>query len=123
MWLWPRIFVGPEVDVYHADEGRDAMRSDLVAQINTDDLLHNYHALKASCRPGVKLCAPLKADAYGHSMAIVAPVLYEAGVDMAAVATLFEAVELRELGWDRRFWYWEMCSAWRTRRSGASVSP
>jgi alanine racemase len=77
------------------------MRSDLLAQINTDDLLHNYHALKACCRPGVKLCAPLKADAYGHSMAIVAPVLYEAGADMAAVATLFEAMELRDLGWDR----------------------
>lgn len=101
MWHWARIFVGPEVDVYHADEGRDAMRSDLIAQINTDDLLHNYHALKACCRPGVKLCAPLKADAYGHSMAIVAPVLYEAGADMAAVATLFEAMELRDLGWDR----------------------
>lgn len=77
------------------------MRSDVVAQINTDDLVHNLHALRACCRPGVRVCAPLKADAYGHSMAVTAPALYEAGVDSAAVATLFEAVELRELGWDR----------------------
>ncbi len=75
------------------------MRSDLVAQINTEHLLKNYQALRACCRPGVKLCASLKADAYGHGIAIVAPVLQEAGADYAAVATLDEAIELRELGW------------------------
>lgn len=75
------------------------MRSDLVAQINTNHLLENYQALRARCRPGVKLCAPLKADAYGHGIAIVAPVLQEAGAEYAAVATLGEAIELRELGW------------------------
>lgn len=75
------------------------MRSDLVAQINTDHLMKNYQALRACCRPGVKLCAPLKADAYGHGIDIVAPVLQEAGADYAAVATLDEAIELRELGW------------------------
>lgn len=75
------------------------MRSDLVAQINTDHLLKNYQALRARCRPGVKLCASLKADAYGHGIDIVAPVLQEAGADYAAVATLGEAIELRELGW------------------------
>ena len=88
-------------DVYHAAKRQEAMRSDLVAQINTDDLVHNFHALKSCCRPGVRLCAPVKADAYGHSMAVVAPAVYEAGADSAAVATLSEAVELRELGWDR----------------------
>jgi alanine racemase len=75
------------------------MQSDLVAQINTDHLLQNYQALRACCRPGVKLCAPLKADAYGHGVAIVAPALQEAGADYAAVATVSEAIELRALGW------------------------
>lgn len=77
------------------------MRSDLLALINTDDLLHNYQALRSRCGPGVKLCAPLKADAYGHGVRAVAPVLHRAGVDSAAVATLSEAVELREIGWER----------------------
>jgi len=77
------------------------MQSDLIAFINTDHLAHNYSALRRCCRPGVKLCAPLKADAYGHGVAIVAPALQEAGADYAAVATLDEAVELREVGWQR----------------------
>ena len=59
----------------------------------------HVYALLSDCRPGVKLCAPLKADAYGHGINIVAPVLQEAGADYAAVATLDEAIELRELGW------------------------
>lgn len=77
------------------------MRSDLLALINTDDLLHNYHALRSRCGPKVKFCAPLKADAYGHGVRVVAPALHRAGADSAAVATLSEAVELRELGWER----------------------
>lgn len=77
------------------------MRSDLIAEINTDHIRHNVAAIRACCRPGVKLCAPLKADAYGHGVRIVAPVLAEAGADYAAVATIPEAVELREIGWGR----------------------
>ncbi|HPF40637.1 MAG TPA: alanine racemase [Phycisphaerae bacterium] len=75
------------------------MRSDLVAQINTDALVHNLNALRAKCAPGVRVCAPLKADAYGHGVSIVAPALQAAGVDFAAVATVREAIELRETGW------------------------
>ncbi len=75
------------------------MRSDLIAEINTDHIQHNCAALRACCAPSVKLCAPLKADAYGHGVRIVAPILSEAGVDYAAVATVPEAVELREIGW------------------------
>lgn len=76
------------------------MRSDLIAQINLDALRHNYRALRAAS-PGAKLCAALKADAYGHGVRIVAPVLHEAGADMAAVATVPEAIELRAVGWSR----------------------
>lgn len=75
------------------------MRSDLIAEINTDALQHNLNALRAKCAPGVRLCAPLKADAYGHGMSVVAPALQAAGVKFAAVATCREAVELRRLGW------------------------
>lgn len=76
------------------------MRSDLIAQINPDALRHNYRELR-SASPGAKLCAALKADAYGHGVRVVAPVLHEAGADMAAVATVPEAVELRTTGWSR----------------------
>jgi|CXWL01.1.fsa_nt_gi alanine racemase len=78
------------------------MRSDLLAQINTDHLIHNYRALKSLCATNVRLCAPLKADAYGHGIRIVAPALQAAGCEDAAVATVVEAVELREVGWKGR---------------------
>lgn len=77
------------------------MRTDLIAQINIENLVHNYRALRACCRPNVRFCAALKADAYGHGVEIVAPILQEAGADYAAVATLDEAVELREIGWEQ----------------------
>jgi alanine racemase len=76
------------------------MRSDLIAYINPDAILHNYRALRAAA-PGSKLCAPLKADAYGHGMRMIAPIVQEAGADWAAVATLTEAIELRDCGWTR----------------------
>ena len=75
------------------------MRSDLIAEIHIDNLIHNCRALRACCRAGVKLCAPLKADAYGHGLRAVVPALREADIDLAAVATLEEAGELRELDW------------------------
>lgn len=77
------------------------MRADVVAIIDTDRLIHNFKALRACCAEGVKICAPLKADAYGHGVEIVAPALQEAGADYAAVANLREAVELRAVGWKR----------------------
>lgn len=77
------------------------MRSDLIATIDTDRLAHNVRVLRSACRPDTRICAALKADAYGHGLAIVAPVLHDLGIEMAAVATLVEAIELRRLGWQR----------------------
>lgn len=77
------------------------MRSDILALIDPARIVHNYRALRARCRPGVMFCAPLKADAYGHGIAQVAPALQEAGADWAAVATIPEAVALRGVGWRR----------------------
>ncbi len=77
------------------------MFTDLIAYIDTDHLRHNLRALRAICRPGVRMCAALKADAYGHGMAAVAPIVQDEGVEFAAVANIQEAIELRALGWLR----------------------
>ncbi len=74
---------------------------DVVARINLDALLHNVTVLRSQCQPGVRLCAALKGNAYGHGVQIVAPVLAATPIRMAAVATLGEAIELRELGWNK----------------------
>ena len=72
---------------------------DVVAQVNVDALVHNVAVLRKQCRAGVRICAALKANAYGHGVRIVAPVLAGTSVSMAAVATIGEAIELRDLGW------------------------
>jgi alanine racemase len=46
----------------------------------------------------VKLCAVVKADAYGHGAIPVARAAVEAGAAYLAVATLSEGIELRQAG-------------------------
>ena len=68
------------------------------AEIDLRALRHNYEEIKKNIRGGVKLCAVVKADAYGHGAVAVARVAVEAGASYLAVATLGEAIELREAG-------------------------
>jgi len=77
------------------------MHRNVVAEINTDAIAHNVALLRERTGARVRICAAIKANAYGHGVHVVAPVLQASGVDMAAVATIGEAVELRELGWTR----------------------
>ena len=74
------------------------MHQDVVAEINTDALVGNVRAIQACCGPDVAVCAVLKSNAYGHEARIVGPVLEWAGVSRAAVATIDEAITLRESG-------------------------
>jgi alanine racemase len=68
-------------------------------------LLHNVRVLRGHLMPGVKLCAMIKADAYGHGAAIVADALSNladadssgtasSAADQLAVATIDEAAQL-----------------------------
>ena len=68
------------------------------AEIDLGALRHNYQEIKRQLKPGVKLCAVVKADAYGHGAVPVAQAAVEAGAAYLAVATLSEGVELRRAG-------------------------
>ncbi len=70
------------------------------AEINLDAVAHNVRAAKAQLRPGTKLCAVVKADAYGHGAIRVAQEAARNGADFMAVALLQEAVALRDAGID-----------------------
>ena len=67
-------------------------------EIDLGALKHNYEEIKKQLKPNVKLCAVVKADAYGHGALAVARVAVEAGASYLAVATISEGVELREAG-------------------------
>ena len=61
-------------------------------------IAHNLNQVK-KLAPNSKILAMVKANAYGHSVAAVLPALQQA--DGLGVATFTEALELRQLGWDK----------------------
>ena len=67
------------------------------AQVSLLAIGHNIDEVRKRLAPGVKLLAVIKADAYGHGACRVGKYL-EPRVNYFAVATLEEAVELREGG-------------------------
>ena len=67
-------------------------------EVDLDALRHNVAAIRQRIGPKVKLMAVVKADAYGHGLAQVGGTLMQCGVDAFAVATLSEALVLRQIG-------------------------
>jgi len=68
------------------------------AEIDLSAIKHNIGVVRQLVGTGVEIMAVVKADAYGHGSAAVARTAVESGVDRLGVATLTEAIELREAG-------------------------
>ena len=68
------------------------------AEINLDAVNNNIQQIKSIIRPGVKLCAVVKADCYGHGYAYTTAEMAAAGADWFAVSNLAEALQLRRVG-------------------------
>ena len=67
------------------------------ANINLDAIHENVAKAKALTKPGTKMMAIIKADAYGHGAVQVAEVLEDVA-DAYGVAILEEGIELRQAG-------------------------
>lgn len=67
-------------------------------EVNIDNVSNNIKALKSCIPVDMKFLAVVKADAYGHGAAMLAPTLLACGVDMFGVASIDEALNLRENG-------------------------
>lgn len=65
-------------------------------------ITHNLAQVK-KLAPTAKVLAMVKANAYGHGVAAILPALKQAKpqADGIGVATLIEALEARQLGWDK----------------------
>ncbi|WYP26861.1 alanine racemase [Alkalihalobacillus sp. FSL W8-0930] len=72
-------------------------RSRAWMEVNLDHLLHNVDVIRSTIPRETNIMAVVKADAYGHGLDQTAICLFEAGVTNFAVATLDEAVQLRNL--------------------------
>ena len=68
------------------------------AEVDLSAIAHNIKETRAKLETGTKLCAVVKADAYGHGAVPVATAALAAGVDYLAVSMTREAIELREAG-------------------------
>lgn len=77
------------------------MHPDLIAEISHGAIRRNLARIRRVCGEGVGVCAVVKANAYGHGVRAVIGALAPDLVEVAAVTSLPEAVELRELKWTR----------------------
>ena len=67
-------------------------------EVNLDAIKNNVEVARRNLKPSTKLCAVVKANAYGHGAVEVAKEAAAAGVDFFAVALPQEGIELREAG-------------------------
>jgi alanine racemase len=79
---------------------RTGMESYLTAEISASAVRWNLALLRGRLARGVKLCAVVKADCYGHGLRALLNVI-AAEADCLAVATPQEALLLRRLGYRR----------------------
>lgn len=70
------------------------VRPDLQAHIFSQDLQDNVRKLRSLCPAKTKFCAVVKANAYGHGISEIVNILMRDGVDMFAVATVYEAIHI-----------------------------
>lgn len=73
-------------------------------EVDLDALTHNLSVF-GEAAPGVPLVGVVKADAYGHGALAVAATMRAAGVRTFAIATVEEAVELRQAGFIEPLWH------------------
>jgi alanine racemase len=75
-----------------------AQNSNAWVEISAGALQHNIRTLQAELGGKSKLCAVLKADAYGHGIGLVMPSIIAQGVPCVAVASNEEARVVRASG-------------------------
>lgn len=68
------------------------------AEINLSNLDYNIKSIRAKVGPDREMIGVIKADGYGHGSVMCAEVLRQNGVKTFAIATLQEAITLREAG-------------------------
>lgn len=67
-------------------------------EVDVAAIRHNVRAFRRVLSPEVEIMAVVKADGYGHGALLVARAALEAGATRLGVATLDEAVQLRDAG-------------------------
>ena len=77
-------------------ENIDLIKDRAWIEVNLNNLENNINEIKKFLSEETKIMAVVKANAYGHGSIIIAKKLLDIGITDFAVATLEEAIELRE---------------------------
>ena len=75
-------------------------RRDAWVDVNLGKVEHNIFELKKFISADKQILAVIKADAYGHGALMLAPTFIASGISMFGVASLDEACQLREAGFN-----------------------
>lgn len=70
------------------------------AEVDLDQIAANVRLVRHHIHKSCELMGVVKADAYGHGVYAIVPVLLEHGVNRLAVSMIDEAIELRKSGID-----------------------
>jgi len=73
----------------------------VIAEISEEAIRQNIAAMRRVIPTGTSLCPAVKANAYGHGIEQVLPVLMAEGIERVAVANLIEAIQVRRAGWSK----------------------
>ena len=68
------------------------------AEVDIDNIKHNFREIKNKLNPETKLLCVLKADAYGHGSEFLVREYEKLGADFFGVSNLDEAMQLRKAG-------------------------
>ena len=78
------------------EKHEELLLRDTVVRVDLSAIAENMRLIAEMCGPDVAIMPVIKANGYGHGAVGIAPTLMEAGATYLAVATLTEALELRE---------------------------
>jgi alanine racemase len=71
-------------------------------EIDAGAIAHNLGLVRGELGSTTRLCGVVKADAYGHGISVVLPILMAAGVDAIGITSNTEAEEARRRGFSGR---------------------
>ncbi|MBU1703161.1 alanine racemase [Patescibacteria group bacterium] len=76
------------------------MKNRTWVELSRENTLHNVQTLRGLVGDGRIICSAVKANAYGHGVKEMSPLILEGGADWLGVDSLAEALEIRANGVD-----------------------
>lgn len=98
VFLQGQVQAAPPLTLNNGTAELTAQNSNAWVEVNKAALEHNIQTLQATLAGKSKLCAVLKADAYGHGIGLVMPSVIKLGVPCVAVASNEEMRVVRQSG-------------------------